>query len=394
MSVRLDALGLLFLALFLLLPAPGTPRITGLVVRLGLALTSLAGQTGGQALGLGVAACGLIWAERRAGRPAPAAFAPLPAPALLLPIALFGTFDARLLPGQPVPALPWPVVGLALAAAAAGVLSLRPASPTGEGWAALYSLGCLLPALRSLGAGPWDAWARLGALGLGLAGLGLAAWMAWNTSGGAARVYLAAAMLLGLGIGTPAAVAGGLVLLLGGHAGQALGAALGTGRLPRLVGIGVASGLPPTLGFVGLWLLLGATAAARLPLATALLSICALLVALSNARGLSPAGEAGWRIGPTAAWVVAAGLLAGGLMPAAMLDWVLRPALNTLAAGLPALSEVQEWPGVGLMLTRDNALAGVWPAVGVAATLAITLAGAELLARLTTHRAKSAPPDA
>jgi hypothetical protein len=71
---------------------------------------------------------------------------------------------------------------------------------------------------------------------------------------------------------------------------------------------------------------------------------------------------------------------------------VLRPALNTLAAGLPALAGVQEWPGVGLILVRANITLAVWPALGVAATLVLAGALVEVAARLPRRRAATTPP--
>src|SRR5439155_1661559 len=68
------------------------------------------------------------------------------------------------------------------------------------------------------------------------------------------------------------------------------------------------------------------------------------------------------------------------------------PALSALAAGLPALSALQDWPGVGLLLAPGPAPVAVWPAWGVAATLVVALAGAEVLARvLDLHHGETEP---
>jgi len=142
--------------------------------------------------------------------------------------------------------------------------------------------------------------------------------------------------------------------------------------------LGAAAGLPPTLGFAGLWLLLGATTAAHAPLATVALPITALLITLAQLRQDRPVTD---RADP-AAWLLAGGLLAGGIVPALLLDGVLRPALNTLAAGLPALAEVQDWPGIGLVVSQQDAVAALWPALGLAATLVLALAAVEAAARL------------
>jgi hypothetical protein len=71
---------------------------------------------------------------------------------------------------------------------------------------------------------------------------------------------------------------------------------------------------------------------------------------------------------------------------------VLRPALHTLAAGLPALAGVQEWPGVGLILVGANSTLAVWPALGLAATLVLAGALVELAARLLRGGPATNPP--
>jgi hypothetical protein len=201
----------------------------------------------------------------------------------------------------------------------------------------------------------------------------------------AAWRYLVAALLIGLGSGNPAGVGGAVVWLSAGLAGLALCRARG---VPRLVGLGALSGLPPTLGFAGLWLLLGATTTGGWLLATVALPVASLLVVLALLRHPPempiPGGVA------AGLWVGA--LVLGGFAPLPWLDSVLRPALNTLAAGLPALAGVQEWPGVGLILVRANSTLALWPALGIAATLVLAGAVVELVARLLRGRPAPNPP--
>ncbi|HUS15998.1 MAG TPA: hypothetical protein VM536_13410, partial [Chloroflexia bacterium] len=272
-SLRINALNLLFLTLFWALPGvddsvaskaegdDGTRLKPGLLGRStlfggvlcsgGLGLAAVSGQLGGAVLGLAVAAAGLLVARVRPGTA-------MLAPMVLLPVALTGTFDAHLVPGRPVPPLPLVAVLLALAAAVLAIThvtsrtlfpkanrvmsepSSRPpsleglrersgahTSTAGTWLLALYGAGCMLPVLRSLGAGTSDGWMRLAGLGSGLVLLAGAAGWAWHAAVlpdvlQAARWYLGGALLLGLGIGSAAAVAGGLALLATGLAGIAL----------------------------------------------------------------------------------------------------------------------------------------------------------------------------
>ncbi len=398
-SLRLDTLSLIFLTLLLALPVPRSPRHTrgtstgspwlpAVLTLLGLALVALAGETSGQIAGLALAGLGRVLAGARLA---------WPAPVLLLPVAWGGAFDAHPLPGRPIPVLPAELVILALLAAAAGAGAWPfaggiPAKSTArDTWlGALYGTASLIPLLRSLGAGPWDAWGRLAVLTVGLLTLASAALAALAApdhvaARRAAWQYLVAALLIGLGSGNPVGVAGAVVWLAAGLAGLALSGARG---IPRLVGLGVLGGLPPTLGFAGLWLLLGATTSGGWLLATVALPIGGLLVVLALLR--HPPETPG--PGGIAAGLWAGALVLGGVAPLPWLDNVLRPALNTLAAGLPALAGVQEWPGVGLILVGANSTLAVWPALGLAATLVLAGALVELAARLLRGGSATNPP--
>jgi hypothetical protein len=415
-TLRLDALSLIFITIALLPPPGGAPalddaraprrrlpRLAWQLCALGLVWTAISGETSGQMSGLALATAGIALAAW------PAGWAQGLAPILLLPVALAGVFDATPLPGRPIPTLAWPWVALALAAVILGgnawpvarrpwVPLRRHATPTserGEWLAALYTAACFVPLMRSLGAGAWDGWARLAVLAAGLLTLGVAGLSgatASDTPGvsRATRRALAGALLLGLGVGTPGALAGGLALLPAGLAGLALA---GAGRYPRLVGLGALAGLPPTAAFLGLWLLLGATSGARLPLGSVALIVALAVTALAWLR----LERAGRPAGPSA-WLLATALLVGGLLPEALLDAALRPALNTLAAGVPALAEAQAWPGVGLVLERANATTGLWPATGIGAAVLLALAlaegGARLAALRRTRRARAPEPPA
>ena len=402
-ELRLDTLSLLFLTLLLALPAPPpvppvatgtTPRprwIATLLTPAGLALVALAGETTGQIAGLALAALG------RGLAGAPGARLAWLAAVLLLPVAWSGAFDAHPLPGRPIPVLPAELVVLALLAGAAGAGawpfagSTPPNRSARDAWiGVLYGTAALIPLLRSLGAGPWDAWGRLAVLTVGLLTLASATLVALAapdhaTAWRAAWRYLVAVMLIGLGSGNPVGVAGAVVWLAAGLGGLALSGRRGW---PRLVGLGALGGLPPALGFAGLWLLLGATTTGGWLLATVALPVAGLLVVLALLRHAPETpGAAG-----IAAGLWAGALVLGGVAPLPWLDSVLRPALNTLAAGLPALAGVQEWPGVGLILVRANTTLAVWPALGVAATLVLAGALVEVAARLPRGRTALAPP--
>src|SRR5690242_17332297 len=290
-SLRLDTLSLLLLTLLLALPAPppvsdasNTParprRLSAGLTLLGLALVALAGETTGQIAGLALAGLG------RGLAGAPGARLSLAAPVLLLPIAWSGAFDVDPLPGRPIPVLPAELVILALLAAAAGtgawpLAGNPPAKNTarGEWLGALYGTAALIPLLRSLGAGPWDAWGRLAVLTIGLLTLASAALTALAAPNHAATLraawrYLVAALLIGLSSGNPAGAGGAIVWLAAGLAGLAVSRTRG---VPRLVGLGALAGLPPTLGFAGLWLVLGATTTGGWLLATVALPVGGLL---------------------------------------------------------------------------------------------------------------------
>ncbi len=411
-ALRLDTLRLLFLTLFLAVPAPDPtpgpldpprrrlqPRLASIalaVCRLGLVLVTLATTTGMQIVGLVVAGVGLALAAW------PLGWGRTLTPLILLPIAVLGTFDGVPAPGAPVPILPWALIGLALLAASAGSGAWpfagpvpatpddpRPAGGARGAWmAALYGAGSLLPLIYSLQAGAWDAWARLLALAAGLLTLATAACAALGApnspaSARAARHYLAGALYVGLGLGSAPAVAGGLALLLVGLTGIALTATPG---IPRLVGLAALGGLPPTLGFCGLWLLLGAAAGPATLLPAVAVPVVALITVLVRLRFPPEPG-----LGAVAAWIGAAGLLVGGALPGAFLDGALRPALQSLAAGVPALGDVQALPGVGLLLVHGGTPIAVWPAAGLAAALLLTLALAEGAARLLARRPPPLP---
>jgi len=401
-SLRLDTLSLLLLTLLLALPAPPSLRdepgkaarrrwLLDALTLLGLTLVALAGETIGQIAGLALAGLGRVLAG------APGARTTWLAPVLLLPVAWSGAFDAHPLPGRPIPVLPAELVILALLAAAAGAGAwpfaggIPAKSTTRDAWlGALYGTVSLIPLIRSLGAGPWDAWGRLAVLTLGLLTLASAALagLAAPDHGAAWRAawrYLVAALLIGLGSGNPAGAGGAVVWLAAGLAGLALSGVRG---VPRLVGLGALGGLPPTLGFAGLWLLLGATTSGGWLLATVALPVAGLLVVLALLRHPSQTPIPGG----IAAGLWAGALALGGVAPLFWLDSVLRPALNTLAAGLPALAGVQEWPGVGLILVRANSTLAVWPALGLAATLVLAGAVIEVAARLLRGRPAGEAP--
>lgn len=398
--IALDPLHVAFALLAVVLPDPlggaaeRRARTLAWLCRGALAGAALAGPTWGQMIALAVA-LGLLGRLDRA-----AALRRGPVWLLLLPLAIPGVFDARPVPGQPVVALPLWAVACALAAvgAALGVpwsrsalarrrvntelddSSLADPSPSPAPWLqTLFTVVATLPLLTSLAAGPWDATARFVALGVGFALLVGAGWAAWRARDAdqalaALRACWLGGLALALGSGSPEAVGGALLVGASALIGTAC---LGAGGLLRGLGL-AALGLPPLLGFSGLWLALGGLAAMRLPLAVVALPAVTGLVAWALARTVSPAG----RTRP-AAGVLAGGLLLGSLVAPGVVRVGLPWLLNPLAAGLPALAAVRDAPGLGLLTLRANELTGSWPVVGVAAALLITLAGAEAAARLS-----------
>jgi hypothetical protein len=409
------------------------------VLLLGLAQTAFAGALLGRWLGLEVAALGLVlldWPEPRAvlGNTRSPFWRRFLAGVPLLALALTGLLDAARLPGEPVAALSAAVVGALLVP---GVLRAlyRPAPGTP---AAAYALGVLYapaacyPLLRSLAAGPWDPGARLLVAGTGLA---LLAWTALSLVAAARSAnppfifripylafHLLGAVLLGLGVGAPAGVAGALALGAAGWAGGALAALAaampgGDGHALRLLGRLGVWGLPPFAGFAGLWLLAGALLPAGYGLGLALLLGIPALQLRNVDFGLrnlsAAAGDQGPEIrdqGPALTQhatrntqhvsrftfhvsrfipllPLAALLLLGGLAPAPWLDGAVRPALNALAAGVPALRAVEAVPGLGYRVGAGAPPIAAWPVLGLGAAFALAWLAVEVAAR--ARRARS-----
>ena len=391
-----------------------------LVLLAGLAQTALAGTTLGRWLGLEVAGLALAlldWPDiglalRNTGSPF---WRRVLAGVPLLVVGAAGLLDTPHLPGQPVAALTPAVVAALLVPAVLRALyrpgEMMPAAAFAT--AALYGPAAAYPLLRSLAAGPWDPWARLLVAGTGLTLL------AWEVLSVVARHYRPApppllfripdltfhvlgATLLGLGIGTPAAVAGGLVLAAAGWLGGALarlaaGIPGPDGAALRLAGRLGAWWLPPLYGFAGLWLLGSAALSARYGLGLVLLlgvpALYAGQLARPGAEGGALAGSRLRSVWPAllAGLPPALLLLLGGLDPAPWLQNVLQPALAPLAAGVPALPlTALVVPGVGYQVGDDPArLIATWPALGVAVGLALAWLIIELLGLLVqalSHR--------
>jgi hypothetical protein len=87
---------------------------------------------------------------------------------------------------------------------------------------------------------------------------------------------------------------------------------------------------------------------------------------------------------------LAALLLLGGLAPAVWLDGLIRPAADTLAAGVPALSSVAPVPGLGYQAGPESAPVAAWPALGLGVAVALAWLGVELGSML--GRRGAAPP--
>ena len=415
------------------------------VLLLGLAQTAFAGALLGRWLGLEVAGLGLVlldWPDPRTvlGNLRSPFWRRFLAGVPLLALALTGLLDVTPLPGQPVTALSAAVVGALLVP---GVLRAlyRPAPGTP---AAAYALGVLYapaacyPLLRSLAAGPWDPWARLLVAGTGLA---LLTWTAISLVAAArsanllfifriphSTFHILGAVLLGLGVGTPAAVAGALALGAAGWIGGALAAPAAAvpgrdGPALRLLGRLAGWGLPPFAGFAGLWLLAGALLPAGYGLGLALLLLIpALQLRLvdwgrwnrpvdatratphatrdegSGARDQAPLlTHYAARITQYAARCtlhvsrftpllpLAILLLLGGLAPAPWLDGAVRPALNALAAGVPALREVGPVPGLGYRVGDSVPPGAAWPVLGLGVAFALAWLAVEVAARRGTR---------
>jgi hypothetical protein len=277
----------------------------------------------------------------------------------------------------------------------------------------LYAAVACYPLVRSLAAGPWDAWGRFAVVAAGLILLG--GTVAYCLSRFAYphapstptsnlqpqtstliphSSFLVGAVLLGLGTGSAAGVSGALALGATGLAGLVLlggaaGVRGGNGVALRALGRLALLGLPPVAGFAGLWLLAGALLPARYPLGLVLLPAGAALLLWMADGGLRNGadgadGDSALHTPHSAIpWLpLAALLLLGGLAPAVWLDGLIRPAADTLAAGVPALSSMTAVPGLGYQAGPDGAPVAAWPALGLGVAVALAWLVVELGALL------------
>jgi hypothetical protein len=425
LSVSLGALLLLLMGTALAQgaagPPPGPPWRTlagGALLFLALGQTVFAAYGGGRWLGLEGAGVAL-WLLAP-GTPRAVVLLRHLAGYPLLAAAFSGLLDAPHAPGQVIPALPaWLVVAL-LVSALVRLATLAPPMATlhrshqilpARPSALLYATVAFYPLVRSLAAGPWDNWGRFAVVAVALILL------AGTVAYGIGRVvyphrlpahtsylvphtsyliphtpYLVGAVLLGLGLGSAAGVNGALALGAVGVVGGVLAAGAagmpgGNGAAVRALGRLSVLGVPPFAGFAGLWLLAGALLPARYPLGLVLLLAgAALLLRIadwewrSEARPPSAIGSTQFAILPLLP--LAALLLLGGLVPAVWLDGLIRPAADTLAAGVPALSTVVPVPGLGYAAGPDTAPVAVWPVLGLAVAVALAWVALELGARL------------
>jgi formate hydrogenlyase subunit 3/multisubunit Na+/H+ antiporter MnhD subunit len=431
-------------------PGNAPVRITAFALA-GTALTLLAAD--GVILAIGVAVtCGAIWLRRRNGRPPLALLSPLlllTAVCLLAPPGLAPRFDAiRAAPIDPNHT----TAAAALAIAAAGCLAwgrwsdercwfrdaltagvLIPSSSylllrlvvdraggatqTGCGFVLMLGGAAVAVVQAWCAASHPDIDGSVGGLlrrqaGLATAGVGLALIARAADLPGAASFALAATLLSAAG----ASVAGVLTTL----AAQAMAASVGTVRLSRLGGLvhamPVSSGalatgllglsaLPPGLGFAGLWLLFEAIMGAprtgglpfQLPLALtgAAVAISAALATAASVRlvGIAVLGRPRTPLAAGAQevkapfrvilMVLAAGSLLAGILPGPVLWLLADPAIHALAGTPPGVS-------VGMALLSPAAASPDYPALPVAALLALGTGAARLLQRWSRKESKAA----
>lgn len=233
-----------------------------------------------------------------------------------------------------------------------------------EALAGLYVL--FMPALlaRALVAAPWEPvgiWtlALLGTIGL-LAAIGAAVFSFKRTRAAALAFALAsvATIAFGLAPGSPLAAAGGLAAILAGSLWVPLAVAGIWGRYRAFILLIGA--------FAGVWLISQAALNMGYGVVTALMlpSLLALTLVLSRKETSKDNFS---RAAIASGSLIALILITGATYPQIVMQMVLRPAVQTMAGGVPALSTLRVDPGVGLLvLAPQGTILASLPATGIA----------------------------
>lgn|GEM_PF-4518740 len=277
---------------------------------------------------------------------------------------------------------PWPLIGVIafgvvmLRSASLVVLGLRdmnggnPHNVGNEALAGLYVL--FMPALlaRALVAAPWEpvgTWtlALLGTIGL-LGAIGTAVFSFKRTRAAALAFALAslATIAFGLAPGSPLAAAGGLAVMLAGSLCVPLAVAGIWGQYRAFILLMGA--------FAGLWLISQAALNMGYGVVTALTLPCllALTVVLSRNETLKDIRS---MAAIASGSLIALILIIGATYPQIVVQMVLRPAVQTMAGGVPALSTLRVDPGVGLLvLAPQGTILASLPATGIAVAVLLT----------------------
>jgi hypothetical protein len=293
-----------------------------------------------------------------------AAFLHVPGVLVLVPAALgwMGAFE----PPAGGAAYEWPLaVTLLVGMAVYTRILYKPAGLPERavgGWlSGLYAVCAPFVLAKMLVGGRWDAW---GTWALALVGTGVLIMLAWE--GGRREVRgtrvgqaLAILCVVGLALAAVSPMAGlGAVVLL------AL-AALVAGVEGKLQLCSYRGAMVLAGGVAGLWLISQGALAARYGV-VAVVALPTIMVVMS---GHAPGEEAGRssRVGVGVAAVIALIVGLGAVYPQAVVEWVARPAVQAMAGGVGAPTDLARNWGVGLQVVSPAELVlASLPATGMA----------------------------